>query len=547
MNNVVPADTRATGTRRATTGLEPYTGPWTLRQVEHLLRRGSFGYVTEDLTAFAALSPAAAVRKLFEPLADPPEPYGYGLSDPKDPQSARRIWAWSEYTASIDFYYRTGLRTWWLALMLTGRANLREKMTLFWHNHFVSEYSTVLNTKYMHLQNQTLRTHAFGNFRTLVRALTVDPAMLVYLNGNANRKGSPNENYARELQELFTIGKGREIAAGNYTNYTEDDVREAARVLTGWRDNRTTNTSSFDPTRHDTGDKTFSAAYQNTVIRGRTGADGELELDELIDMILRQPETARAVCRKLYRWFVYYEIDATIEQTIIEPLAAQLRAANWELQPVLETLLTSAHFFADDSVGAIISNPVDFLTHTLVRTRFAVPMPGATDASKLSALTALSQVTTTMATLQMDLFDAPAVAGWPAYHQSPQYHELWINTVTLPLRGAATDLLVDGRNKTSIVINCIALAQEVSADPSNPRTLIDDMARALHAIDITTKQREFLLENVLLGPGLPDYEWTVEWFDYINDPTNALKKEAVNAKLKSLVKFMMRMAEYHLS
>ncbi len=536
-----------TGARRATTGLEPYAGPWTLRQAEHLLRRGTFGATRDDIAAFAALTPSAAVRKLFEPQTPPPDPYGYGLSDPSNPQSARRIYAWSEYAPAIDNYFRTGLRTWWLGLMLAGRTSLLEKMTFFWHNHFVSEFSTVLNTKYMHMQNMTFRTHAFGNFRTLVRALTVDPAMLVYLNGNSNRKGSPNENYARELQELFTIGKGKEIAAGNYTHYTEDDVREAARVLTGWRDNRTTYSSYFDSTRHDSGNKTFSAAYQNTVITGRTGNDGANELNELIDMILRQPETARAICRKLYRWFVYYEIDATVEQTIIEPLAAQLRTGNYEIQPVLETLLSSAHFHADDTVGAIISSPVNFLTQTLVRTRFALPEPGTSDASKLTALNARSQITTTMAALQMDVFDAPSVAGWPAYHQSPQFHELWINTVTLPLRGAATDLLVDGKTKSSIVIDCIAFARESAADPSDPRILIDDLARALFAIDITTKQREFLLENVLLGPGLPDYEWTVEWLDHVNDPTNALKKEAVNGKLKTLLKFMLRMAEYHLS
>ncbi|MBI5646343.1 MAG: DUF1800 domain-containing protein [Ignavibacteriae bacterium] len=528
---------------RTTAGLEPYTGPWDTRHAEHLLRRTTFAPTRELIAQAAGMTLDAAVTALFAQQPAPPDPYGYGPSDPADQTSTRRIWAWSEYTAQIDFYYRNGLRTWWFDLMYTQGFSLREKMVLFWHNHFVSEFSVVNNTKLIHAQNMLLRNNAFGNFKKLARDITIDPAMLIYLNGTDNTKTKPNENYARELQELFTIGKGPEIAAGNYTFYTEHDVQQAARVLTGWRVNRLTGSSSFSSSLHDTGDKTFSSAYQNTIIKGETGGDGAKELDALLDMIFAQNETARFICRKLYRYFVYYDISAEIETNVIEPMAALLRSSNWDVRPVLEALLKSAHFHSDAALGCAIKHPVDFIIGALRQHDITLVTPAQ---DQLQALNVRASLLVASSMLQMDIFDPPSVAGWPAYYQVPQFAELWINSATLPYRGGFSDSLIDSFRAGGIRIQAdvIALAKRVS-DPSDPRVLISETSDFLYALQLTSKQKEFILTDVLL-PGLPDYEWTVEWNDYIADPTNTAKRLAVQSKLAALYKFLLRLAEYQL-
>ena len=242
--------------------------------------------------------------------------------------------------------------------MLNEAPSVREKMVAFWQNHFVSTLADVMDARYMYRQN-ALRRHALGSFRAFVIEITKDPATLRYLDGNQNVVGKFNENYGRELQELFTIGQG---------NYTEDDVKAAARVLNGWTDvgyRRETNadiTTTFRPAQHDGTDKKFSTSCQNYVVKGRTGATAsDEELADLTDRILRQPETARYLVRKLYRWFVNAEIPAAVETNFIEPLAQVFWQGNYEIRPVLTTLLTSQHFYDDALRGAIIKAPLDLV------------------------------------------------------------------------------------------------------------------------------------------------------------------------------------------
>ena len=175
--------------------------------------------------------------------------------------------------------------------------------------------------------------------------------MLYYLNGYLNTNTSPDENYARELQELFTIGKE------NTPNYTEDDVKAAAKVLTGWRINTTTTlpTVYFDSTKHHTSNKLFSSFYGNTTIAYQSGSNGALETDALMDMVFsKQQEVAKFICRKLYRFFIYYTIDNTVEANVITPLAQIFINNNWDIVPVLKTLYKSEHFFELNSKGCII-------------------------------------------------------------------------------------------------------------------------------------------------------------------------------------------------
>src|SRR6185436_6355689 len=212
--------------------------------------------------------------------------------------------------------------------MINQDRSLREKMTLFWANHFGTETVDVAISGFMYKHHNLLRQSALGNFKQLIKAVTIDPGMLRYLNGYLNTNTAPDENYGRELQELFTIGKD---PVNNQAPYSEDDVKNAAKVLTGWRINGTTFVSFFDGNRHDATNKQFSAFYNNTIITGRTGANGALETDDLLTMIFTKNEVAEFIVRKLYRWFIYYKIDAAAETNVIQPLAAIFRSSNYDI------------------------------------------------------------------------------------------------------------------------------------------------------------------------------------------------------------------------
>ena len=208
-----------------------------------------------------------------------------------------------------------------------------------------------------------------GNFKTLVKEVTIDPAMLLHLNGYVNSKQAPDENYAREMQELFTVG------IGDDSLYTEDDVIAAARVLTGWRINSDPLASYFDTAAHDTGAKTFSAFYNNTTIPGST--NGDQELDALINMIFATTETSRFICRKLYKWFVYYEIDDATEADVITPMAAVLQSNNYDIKSALSVLFKSEHFFDTINQACYIKSPFDIIVGTL--REFNVSFPAYTN------------------------------------------------------------------------------------------------------------------------------------------------------------------------
>ena len=533
--------TRRVRAIRSYAGLERYDGPWDARHAAHLLRRACFG-TTKAQISFAAGTSLDNMIALL--LVDQPPP-----APPVDPTTGQ-TWIGRVFDSTNDSRYQGYLKSWWIGLMAGQGLSLREKMVLFWHNHFVSEYSTVSDSRLMYRQNSLLRSYALGNVKDLVKAVTIDPAMLVYLNGYRNRgDGSkiPDENYGRELQELFTIGKGDQIGPGDYTNYTEQDVKAAAHVLTGWRTDsyrNTTNpavTSYFYPAWHDTLAKVFSYTYQNARIEG--GTDGARELSDMVEMIFRQQETARFMCRKLYRWFIYYEIDAAAEQNVIEPLAAVMRNNNYELKSVLDVLLHSAHFFDENNMGCQIRNPADFLVGTV--DTLELPIPPANTGAAFYAL--MSSLSGTCSNLQMPLMDPPNVAGWPAYYQSPEFCRLWLNTITLPARWAFSDSLVDGikAGGSTFAVDPISLAKKIS-DPGDPKALVTELAQLIFPIDITVNQIEYLVREVLI-PGLPDYEWNLYWNTYIADPNNSQKRTVVVKSLNALLKFMMRMAEFELS
>jgi uncharacterized protein (DUF1800 family) len=538
-NRVVPT------LARTTAGLEPYTGVFGTDQLLHLLRRTTFGPSRRDIDLFKGQTMSQVVDQLLAvPAAETSLPAIYAAATGETTPIGS---TWINATTNDNSGGRTAsLRAWWVGLMLDQQPSIREKMVLFWHNHFVTATATVADPRFSYRYLDILRRFALANFKDLAREVTIDGAMLRYLNGNRNSASAPDENYARELQELFTIGKGPQVGPGDYTNYTEQDVKAAAKVLTGWRDTKNADgsvavtTSRFDATKHDVTDKTFSYRYGNTVIKG--GSDGMLELNGMLDMIFAEPETARFICRKLYRWFVYYVIDSWTEANIIEPLAGTLRSNSYQILPVLDLLFKSAHFFDPLNIGCVIKNPLD---HAIGTCRlFAVSFPNAIDPAQQYGM--WNYLVGQATALQQTLGDPPDVSGWHAYYQEPQYHELWINSDTLPKRSAWTTRMVTSGYSTAgakIVIDPIGYVKTLS-NPGDPNVIINEMSQYLFASPATDAQKAFL-KNVLI-PGLPDYEWTIEWTTYLADPTNTTNLNAVKSKLTALLNFMMQMPEYQL-
>ncbi len=276
---------------RSNTTLNPYTGTFGNTELSHLIRRTLFGVTKADLTAFSGMTLDQVLTALLTASATPTPPLNAyndaNFTDADIPTGQTWINALGNANSVNANNRRKGsFKFWWIGLMINQERNLTEKMTLFWHNHFATQVNVFGDARYAYKHHAMLRANALGNFKTLTRLVTTDPAMLVYLNGNTNTKNAPNENYGRELQELFTVGK-------NPQQYTEDDVKAAAKVLTGWKIDSNAITPYFDSNKHDTNDKVFSAFYNNTTITGQSGANGALETDHLIDMVFTSNEAAK--------------------------------------------------------------------------------------------------------------------------------------------------------------------------------------------------------------------------------------------------------------
>lgn len=532
-------------TARSSVGLEPYTGPFGNIEAKHLLKRTMFGPKPLEIAKASQMGLQATIETLFDdsmPLPEPPLKYTNNNND-NDYVAIGESWVDADYTQGVNGYRSNSLRAWWIGLMVNQGMNIRERMTLFWYNHFVVENVVVKDGRFFYRYLQMLRENALGNFQTLVEQVTVHPAMLRYLNGNQNTRNRPNENFGRELFELFTIGKGPIIGEGDYTNYTEEDIREASKVLTGWRDRGYYQPideyqAQYRTNQHDKTTKKFSSAFQNREIYNRDN----LEYKDLIAMIFEQTETARFICRKLYRWFIYYVIDEAAEANVIEPMAQALIANNYEVKPVLKQLLSSAHFFDSINQGCYIKNPIEFGVSAARQLKLQYPAPENVESLYRFWL----DVARNGSEQQMDIVNPPNVAGWGAYYQEPAFYEAWVNSVTLPSRQKYVDSIIRGYRRAGIRMepDPLSMVEELS-DPRDPNVLISEWAEMLFPQPISDDQHSFL-KSILL-PGLPDYEWELEYDEYLTNPDDVPTRDAIIAKLKAVLRTMLSMAEFHLA
>jgi uncharacterized protein (DUF1800 family) len=350
---------RPQGPLDPSTALQPYSERLGSRAAAHLLRRAGFGGSAEDVRRYGAMHAGEAVSALLDAKARP--------NPPPDLVNARAPLVRRDAGDARD-----DLQLWWLNEMLSSRAPLREKLTLYFHGHFTSR-ATPRFPRITYQQNALFRSYALGNLRELTRAVSKDPAMLIYLNGGANVAAHPNENFARELMELFTLGLG---------NFTEQDVRESARAWTGWHVDRRSASAQFDPELHDGGSKRFL---------GRTG---NFNGDDVVNIIFAQPQCARFFATSLLNWFVYNDP----EPQLVEAVATMLRAHDFELRPVVGAILQSDVFYSARAYRALVKSPVEFVVGT-----YKVLGLSKIDAGVLPALAQMGQ----------RLFFPPSVAGWP--------------------------------------------------------------------------------------------------------------------------------------
>jgi len=371
----VPAEYRPAGTVDLSSALDEYRGPWNSRLAAHLLRRAGFGGSPQDIANATGAGMDATVSQLvhFGPDQLPAAPSGditYPLGPTADKMQRRNAYILTEM--------------WWLDRCLRTQDPLRERMTYFWSNHFTSAIGEKGITPQMMVDQFALfRRFALGNYADLTHAVTTDPAMLHYLDGIVNRAQHPNENYARELMELFTLGIG---------NYTEEDVRQGARAFTGFTVYRFGGQAVFNPQLHDDGEKTF------------LGHTGNFEGDDVVNIIMGQPATARFMARKFLRAFVYDDP----EPELIDAVAAKFRESNYDVAQLMSLLLRSNVFYSPRAYRALVKSPLEL-------TIGALKTLGATEvgARTLQAMAQMGQVP----------MQPPNVAGWPG-------GSLWLNTGT---------------------------------------------------------------------------------------------------------------------
>ena len=524
----------------------PYSGPWTFQQAAHLLRRTTFSPHKWEIDQAVTEGLTSTLARLFDPTAPAPAPPVYYDYDGNAGGGIGTPWVnlpLQHDDRSNDNNARTrSLQAYWYLSTAETSVHIRERMLVFWHNHFGMSNINESRTQYELMQ--LFRNEATGNVRQLVKTVTINPNMLRFLNGNVSTAANPNENFAREILELFTIGKGPQVGPGDYTTYTEQDVTELARAFTGWRTryfNSTnageTHESYFQANRHDDTTKTLSHRFNNVVIQ----PNGDQEYQDVVDIIFQQDEVARYLCRKLYRYFVYYTIDADIEQNIIQPMANLLIANNYDLAPALGALLGSTHFYELQVAGDVIKSPFEFM-QSIFRPSLAYDQPTVTD-KYLVARRAHSRANA----LGQDIRNPPSVAGWPVYYQEPSYNRLWLNTATLQARtlvqrdSTIRTMYITGNGYPRLQIDWLGLLDDF-ANPYDPNDMINEMTLRLLPQPLDSAQ-EVALKDLLL-PGLQDFVWTNEYADLQANPNDPMLRDSVAGRLNNMMYGLMQLAEF---
>lgn len=524
--------------------LAAYSGPWTELEAAHLLRRTMFGATLDQIRNAVSDGLSATITKLMSiPSVNPP------LTHSADETIANfgETWIDKVYPSgttdsqSVDNARSASLGAWLMDLINKEDVSIAQKMCLFWQNHFAATQSFDARATYFY--HDLLRTHALGNFKQLVKDMTIDPNMLFFLNGVSNQSFSPNENYAREILELYTIGKGPQIGVGDYTNYTEDDVAAGSRIFTGWTVDGMRSTTITKPVAvfntlfHTATTKQLSYHFNNQTISN----GGNQEYANYIDVIFQQPAVATFICTKLYRYFVNYDITTDVIDNVIPQMATTLIANNYEIQPVLEELFASDHFYDISLRGTIIKNPLE-LIFSMLNTSNSRPNFDLESNVQI-------QLTLYWLSGQLGQYygDPPNVGGWPAYYQEPSYSKLWINSTYIKTRfdvGYYLSLYTGiDANGNKFKINALNLLPMIS-DPSDPVAVIDDLCLLFFPKEVADSAK-ITLKTILLN-GLPDFEWTLQYNDFIANQGDTSYSDPIRVRLETVLYTIFQMPEFQM-
>lgn len=446
---------------------------------------------------------------------------------------------------------------WWMYHAMKD-PSMQYKIIYLLHLFFVTDDGGNYWTNYDY--KELLRFYSSGSLKDLAIKVTTDPRMLSYLNNNVNKKNSPNQNYAREFLELFTILKGPQVDTGNYTNYTELDVQQAAKVLTGFTNNSNTYNKvnrllNVDPvthlpkgvistTNHDTGNKTFSSAFNNAVITGaNTEAAIQTEMETFISMVFDQNATSKAYCRKLYHYFVGREITPAIEQDIIAPLSVMLKSNNYNILPVIRELLTSSHFYDEDDsiigdevIGALVRSPMEMFFHMFSLLHLQTPLYEVNPSSMHSFLSVVFSYSYNSG---LPVFRPQSVNGYAGYSSSPHFDKNFITTSSLRIRyNYSIDFIINGLTYNGFVfkLNNPDFVKNSGnfSNPGNVDVLVSEFCALLH-IEIPPSDRLLYFKTVFLN-GLSPTNWLNEWNNYVNTGTATNVKIPLDRLVKALIK-----------
>jgi uncharacterized protein (DUF1800 family) len=394
------------------------------------------------------------------------------------------------------------LRRWWLDRMMTTKNPLHEKMTLFWHGHFATSIEKVQDGYLMWLQNETFRRNALGNFKSLARQISRDPAMMIYLDLQQSRKEHPNENWARELMELFTVGIG---------HYTEDDIRESARAFTGYRLNMATQDFEFAAGQHDNTQKIF--------MRKAGTWDG----DDVIDILMEQPTCAEFIARKIWRYFVEDEPS----QKIVSAVAVRLRAEKYEVRPILREIFSSTEFFSESAMHSQIKSPIQFLVQTAKLLETDLPAPKVAQ----NAMMQMGQL----------LFAPPNVKGWDG-------GRAWISPSTILFRYNFALYLVSG-DPPRPQANADNKKSAPTAAPSPSPATVEPRREPINVTRIAPPQLRDKPNELIAHLGKRLFQRTLpnKLSQAFTQFVESRKPDTSDATIRALLHLMMSTAEFQLT
>jgi hypothetical protein len=513
--------------------IKPYAGPWDQNAKNHLLRRASFLRTISDNFSPGNYSIEEAVDALLYIPSTQPEP----IKNYKDEELGGAAdldvkygepWRWSATHNLTLSNYRVGsLKGMIIENMLTT-VNIFPKLFMFLHNHFCTSFGKSAEVKYWKefgSRDMFFQLSFVDKFIDMLFDVSVNTSMLVYLNGYLNNKEQPDENYAREFFELFTLGTG---------NYTEDDIKEAARLLTGFRISLTGIGSVADVREHDTTAAEFSSHFDYAYIP--VGHDPYDALRFIIMMVKESqgPTMAKHICRKMYRWFVGYDINQVIEDTYIKDLA-DIFMQKWSIREVLKAIFTSDHFYR--MAGVQIKSPIDYVTRLMGDLNIQFSPDIETRYRQYDYLNKSAEK------MGQQVGEFPNVKGYKAYYQDPFFYKDWITTGSITERSRFLDEVLRG----DIVgpVNMISLLGIFCPEPEDPNQVVNYACRHFLAVDIPAETKTEI-KNIYLLNGLnDDAYWTRAWIRWMETGS----QEAANVlqtRLEATIRYIISSPEYQL-